>query len=62
MSGFLEIILVAISLAMDCFAVSVAGGALVKKPRLGNALKIGGVFWGFPGFNASYRMGHRFWF
>jgi putative Mn2+ efflux pump MntP len=47
MSGYLEIILVAISLAMDCFAVSVAGGALVKKPRLGNALKIGGFFGGF---------------
>jgi manganese efflux pump family protein len=47
MSGYLEIFMVAISLAMDCFAVSVAGGALVKKPRIGNALKIGGFFGGF---------------
>jgi putative Mn2+ efflux pump MntP len=37
-------ILIAISLAMDCLAVSIAGGALVEKPRLRNALKIGAFF------------------
>ncbi|MCL4385694.1 MAG: manganese efflux pump MntP family protein [Cyanobacteria bacterium] len=40
----LTIILVAVSLAMDCLAVSIAGGALVEKPRLKNALKIGAFF------------------
>jgi manganese efflux pump family protein len=40
----LTIILVALSLAMDCLAVSIAGGALVEKPRLKNALKIGIYF------------------
>lgn len=44
MPDYLEIVLVAISLAMDCFAVSVAGGALVKRPRIGNTLKIAGFF------------------
>jgi manganese efflux pump family protein len=38
------IILIAFSLAMDCFAVSITGGALVVKPRLKNALKIGAFF------------------
>jgi len=33
-----------LSLAMDCFAVSIAGGTLVKKPQLKNALKIGAFF------------------
>ena len=38
------IILIAFSLAMDCFAVSITGGALVVKPRLKNALKVGAFF------------------
>ena len=42
-----EIVLIALSLALDCFAVSVAGGALVKKPKFGNAAKIGMFFGGF---------------
>ncbi len=42
-----EIVLISISLALDCFAVAVAGGALVKNPRLVNAVKIGAFFGGF---------------
>ena len=36
-----NIILIAISLAMDCFAVSIAGGATVTKLKIKDALKIG---------------------
>jgi putative Mn2+ efflux pump MntP len=39
-----EIVLIALGLAVDCFAVSVTGGALVLKPKFKNALKIGGFF------------------
>ena len=37
----INIILISISLAMDCFAVSIAGGAAIAKPKIINALKIG---------------------
>jgi putative Mn2+ efflux pump MntP len=43
----LNIMLIAISLAMDCFAVSIAGGAITNRPKLINALKVGlsfGIF------------------
>lgn len=39
-----QIVLIGFSLALDCFAVSVAGGACVKSPRFKNALKIGAFF------------------
>jgi manganese efflux pump family protein len=41
----LNILLIALSLAMDCFAVSIAGGAAAKKPTVFNALKVG-IFFG----------------
>ena len=37
----INLILISISLAMDCFAVSIAGGATVTRPKIQNALKIG---------------------
>jgi manganese efflux pump family protein len=40
----LNIIIISISLAMDCFAVSMAGGAVTKKPRAIDALKVGLFF------------------
>ena len=40
----LNILLISISLAMDCFAVSIAGGATVKKPGSIDALKVGLFF------------------
>ena len=55
------ILLLALSLAMDCFAVSVTGGALVAKPKIKNALKDWGLFWAFPGFNAFNRLGAWLW-
>jgi len=36
-----NLILIAISLAMDCFAVSIAGGATVKRIRARDTLKVG---------------------
>jgi len=42
----INLILISISLAMDCFAVSIAGGATVKRPRIKNALKVG-ISFGF---------------
>ena len=40
----INIILISISLAMDCFAVSIAGGATISKPKITNALKVGLFF------------------
>jgi len=37
----INIVLISISLAMDCLAVSIAGGATTSKPKIINALKIG---------------------
>jgi manganese efflux pump family protein len=37
----LNLILIAASLAMDCLAVSIAGGATISRPKIGNALKVG---------------------
>ena len=39
-----DVIIISISLAMDCFALSIAGGATTKKPRVINALKVGLFF------------------
>jgi putative Mn2+ efflux pump MntP len=41
----LDIFLISLSLAMDCFAVSIAGGASEVKPKIFNALKVG-IFFG----------------
>ena len=40
----INIVLISISLAMDCFAVSIAGGATTTKPKIINALKVGLFF------------------
>ncbi len=40
----ITLLLIAFGLAMDCFAVSMAGGALHRKPELRNALKIASMF------------------
>jgi manganese efflux pump family protein len=40
----LNILLISFSLAMDCFAVSIAGGSTVKKPYFTDALKVGLFF------------------
>ncbi|MFC2159402.1 manganese efflux pump MntP family protein [Actinomycetota bacterium] len=37
----INLILISISLAMDCFAVSIAGGATCNRPKITNALKVG---------------------
>lgn len=42
----INIILISVSLAMDCLAVSITGGATVSKPKISSALKVG-VFFGF---------------
>jgi putative Mn2+ efflux pump MntP len=41
----IEILLISLGLAMDCFAVSITGGITAKNQRVSNALKIG-VFFG----------------
>ncbi|MFA6434941.1 MAG: manganese efflux pump MntP family protein [Elusimicrobiales bacterium] len=45
-----EILLIALGLAMDAFAVSIAGGAVMKKFELRAALKMGLFFGGFQTF------------
>ena len=45
--NILEILLIAIGLAMDAFAVSIASGATMKKLEMKNALKMGLFFGGF---------------
>ena len=42
----INIILISISLAMDCLAVSIAGGATTFRPKISNALKVG-ISFGF---------------
>jgi putative Mn2+ efflux pump MntP len=44
--GLLEIIVIAVGLSMDAFAVSVTLGLLVKKPKLGEII-VPGVYFGF---------------
>lgn len=46
----LEIFLIALGLAMDAFAVSIASGATMKKLEVRNALKMGLFFGGFQTF------------
>ena len=45
-----EILLIALSLSMDAFAVAVASGAAMKKPHLPHAAKMGFFFGGFQAF------------
>ncbi len=43
----ITIVLIALALAMDAFAVSIANGIAVKRPKPGYALKIGAFFGSF---------------
>ena len=45
--NILEVLLIALGLAMDAFAVAVASGATMKRLHLPNALKMGLFFGGF---------------
>jgi len=42
----INLVLISISLAMDCLAVSIAGGTTTSKPKITNALKVG-ISFGF---------------
>jgi putative Mn2+ efflux pump MntP len=46
----IEILLIALGLAMDCFAVSITSGIAIKHQRINNALKIGTFFGLFQAF------------
>ena len=52
----LEIWLLAVGLAMDCFAVSIASGIILKRVRLRPMLVMAVSFGFFPGFDASAGM------
>jgi putative Mn2+ efflux pump MntP len=43
----LNLFLISVSLAMDCFAVSIAGGATASRPRITDAVKVGVSFGSF---------------
>ncbi len=49
----LEIWLLAIGLAMDCFAVSIASGIILKRARMRPMLIMAMSFRLFPGIDAS---------
>lgn len=44
MTGFWEILLIAVALAMDCFTVSAVGGVVVRRWRWGTALRLALLF------------------
>jgi putative Mn2+ efflux pump MntP len=46
----ITIVLIALGLAMDCFAVSIASGLAMKKMKINNALKIAVFFGSFHAF------------
>lgn len=48
--NILDIVLIAVALAMDCFAVSVTSGLIMKCPRLRHVLVMAVFFGGFQGF------------
>lgn len=47
MSSFINVLVIAISLSLDAFAVSIAGGVKVRRATLRDALKVGLFFGGF---------------
>lgn len=47
--NIIEILLIAIGLAMDCFAISISCGILIKDLGRRDALKVGAFFGGFQG-------------
>jgi len=44
--SWITVLIIALGLAMDSFAVSITSGIIIKRPRVSNALKIG-AFFGF---------------
>lgn len=48
--GIFDIIIIAIALAMDCFAVSVTSGLILGKPKFRDVLVMALFFGGFQGF------------
>lgn len=44
MSSFIQVLIIAVSLAMDALSVSIAGGVQTKKVRIQNALKVALLF------------------
>ena len=54
--GILEILLIAIGLAMDAFAVSICKGLSMKKMNWKKAIIVGIYFGVFPSTYASYRL------
>ena len=57
----LEIWLLAVGLAMDCFAVSIASGIILKRARL-RPMLVMAISFGFSGFDASAGMDRRQFF
>ena len=55
--SFAEIWLLAVSLAIDCFTVSVTSGIILHRIRWGIFLKMAFFFRIVSGGNATYRMG-----
>jgi len=45
--GFWDVLLIAVGLAMDAFAVSIASGIVIREARISHALKFGVLFGGF---------------
>ena len=45
--NFLTVTLIAVGLAMDCFAVAISSGIAIRQLRINHALQIALFFWGF---------------
>ena len=54
--GILELLLIAIGLAMDAFAVSICKGLAMKKNELAKSYYSWNLFWCIPSLYASYRV------
>lgn len=50
MTGFIQLFVIAVSLAMDALSVSIAGGMQAKKASIKNAIKVALFFGGFQAF------------
>lgn len=60
--GFLELIIIAVGLSMDAFAVSIGKGLSIKKIKVSHALKVGLWFGGFQALMPliGYMLGSTF--
>ena len=59
---FLELLIIAVGLSMDAFAVSIGKGLSLKKVKIGHALKVGLWFGGFQALMPliGYTLGYTF--